>query len=105
MAGLGRVRNSIQRKPHPRKIRRRPLSRLPRLASPLATPELALEVSWGRQDVLGYVGAWSAMLAARPALGEAPMEDFAAALEAAWPEELGRLTVRWPPALRVGRVG
>ncbi|MDB5440488.1 MAG: SAM-dependent methyltransferase [Caulobacteraceae bacterium] len=71
----------------------------------LKTPDLAIEVSWGRDDVLGYVGTWSAMHAARRALGEAPMADFRAALEAAWPEGQGRLTVRWPLALRVGRAG
>jgi len=53
---------------------------------------------------VGYVGTWSAVWALTRAAGQASLEAFRRALAHAWgPAERVR-TIRWPLALRVGRV-
>ena len=67
-------------------------------------PDLEIRLEWRFADVVGYVGTWSAMWALRRAQGPAPLEAFHRALARGWgPAERVR-TVRWPLALRVGRV-
>jgi SAM-dependent methyltransferase len=71
-------------------------------------PSIAMTAEWSLPEVLGYVETWSAVVAARKAIGSAPMDRFAAELTAAWIDAWGdanvRREVRWPLALRVGFV-
>ena len=67
-------------------------------------PPLEIRLEWRLEDLVGYVGTWSAVWALRRAEGQARLEVFHEALARAWgPSERIR-TVRWPLAIRVGRV-
>lgn len=70
----------------------------------LATPAFELRVDWPLADLVGYVGTWSAVWALERVAGPGPFAAFRRALADAWgPAETVR-AVRWPVALRVGRV-
>ena len=66
---------------------------------------LALEIrlDWRLEDLVGYVATWSAAWALQQAEGPGPFATFRRALADAWGGVAVR-TVRWPLALRVGRV-
>jgi len=70
----------------------------------LAVPSLEIRHEWRLENVVGYVGTWSAVWALTRAAGQASLEAFRRALAHAWgPAERVR-PIRWPLALRVGRV-
>jgi len=56
-----------------------------------------------RQQVLGYVGTWSAVARAHSAEGRDPLPELEAALAPVWPSPAEVLEVAWPLAVRVGR--
>lgn len=67
-------------------------------------PRLAIERSWSAHDFLGYVSTWSAT---RNALehDQAPMLDrFAADLLGLWGDAAAPRLIRWPIAMRLGRI-
>ncbi len=66
-------------------------------------PELSIALSWTRNAFLAYVDTWSAMRAAEKAVGRALYEDFSASLAEVWPDG-ERRGVRWPLAIRAGRI-
>lgn len=67
-------------------------------------PDLTIERRWSLPDLLGYLGTWSAVQAARQA-GHDPLPELSAVLAAPWPRAgAGALTVRWPFMGRWGRV-
>jgi len=70
----------------------------------LAAPALAIEASWRLQDLVGFVDTWSAVRAAEKKVGRAPFEQFRSQVTEAWGHPETRRAVRWPLALRVGRV-
>lgn len=67
-------------------------------------PPLTIDVAWRLEDVIGYVSTWSAVKAARKALGTDPVEAFARELSAIWGDPETRRQVTWPLSLRVGYV-
>ncbi|HLG89346.1 MAG TPA: class I SAM-dependent methyltransferase [Alphaproteobacteria bacterium] len=70
----------------------------------LAPPKLAIRVDWRLADLTGYVETWSAVRALKKARGEEPVLTLFEALARVWgPPERVR-AVRWPLALRVGRL-
>jgi len=70
----------------------------------LAAPAFELRRDWRLEALVGYVGTWSAVWALERAGGPGPFAAFRRALADAWgPAEAVR-AVRWPLALRVGRV-
>lgn len=70
----------------------------------VVAPPLAIDVSWRRDDLVGYIDTWSAVRAAEKVLGPEPVAAFRDDLARAWgdPEQTRR--VRWPLSLRVGHV-
>lgn len=66
-------------------------------------PDLAIELSWSRGELLAYIDTWSAMRAAEKAIGRKPFEDFAGKLAEAWPEGEQR-KIRWPISIRAGHI-
>lgn len=70
----------------------------------LRAPDLEVRLDWRFEDVMGYVGTWSAVWALQRTEGEAPVEAFRGALAHAWGPSERVHTVHWPLALRVGRV-
>lgn len=65
-------------------------------------PALAIEVEWSVDDLLGYIGTWSAVKEAGKALGQDPVVAFAAQLREAWGDPWLRRRVRWPLKVRAG---
>ena len=69
---------------------------------PLDAPELFMEASWSPDEMIGYLGTWSAVRRCAAETGVDPLEGVSTELRAAW-GETSRL-VRWPLHLRAGRV-
>jgi SAM-dependent methyltransferase len=67
-----------------------------------AAPAFHMEMSWTREDLVGYVSSWSAVARYRAARQEDPMSEFVRRVESVWAE--GRVVqVRWPIYLLAGR--
>jgi len=67
-------------------------------------PALALEHRWNADQMLGYVGTWSAVQSLKKAGRAKDLERFGQALRAAWGDPAQERVVRWPLSLRLGRV-
>jgi len=67
-------------------------------------PAFAMEARWTLDQVLGYVGTWSAVWRIGKERGPAPFEEFRQELAAAWGEAARARSIVWPLALRVGRI-
>lgn len=67
-------------------------------------PNLAIEVSWCLQDLIGYVKTWSAVIAAQKALDTDPVAHLTETLRNPWGNAEVRRRVTWPLSLRVGHV-
>ncbi len=62
----------------------------------------SMEALWSKQQLLGYLGTWSAVTRYREETGDDPLPAVAAALDECW----GSVTVQslvWPLTLRVGQ--
>lgn len=68
----------------------------------LMPPPFAMRAEWTAQDMLGYLGTWSALQKYKKEKGSDPREAIAAKLEKAWGS--GSRTVSWPLSLRVFQV-
>lgn len=76
------------------------------LAFPFSTlepPSLEMSATWTREELVAYVGTWSAVAALRRRSGRDPIPALEHALRAAWPDGVRRV-VRWPLVIRAGRV-
>ena len=69
----------------------------------LTPPACALEASWTPEQLLSYLGTWSAVQRYRSVVGSDPLPALGAELAAAWPDGAPR-PVRFPLHLRIGRV-
>ena len=67
----------------------------------IAAPVMEIRLEWSLDEFLGYVGTWSAVRKAREAGREELLQAFARDLAELWE---GRMTVRWPINMRLGRV-
>ena len=67
-------------------------------------PDIPLNVSMTRGDLVGYVGTWSAVQRYRAATGRDPMPEFEAAVARVWPDAGAARTTHWPTAIKAGRV-
>ncbi|AKJ26927.1 class I SAM-dependent methyltransferase [Caldimonas brevitalea] len=76
---------------------------LPFPFEPLVSPSFEIVAHWTLDDMLGYVGTWSALKRHHEAGHPDPREAARARLAPLWGE--GAREVRMPLALRVGRVG
>jgi hypothetical protein len=70
----------------------------------LDTPAFEIRLDWRLEDLVGYIGTWSAVWALQQAGGQGPFATFRLELADAWGPATAIRTVRWPLALRVGRV-
>jgi SAM-dependent methyltransferase len=78
---------------------------LPFPLEPVAAPALTMEESWTLPQLQGYLGTWSAVSRHRARTGADPLAQVEPALRAAWGEPDAARTVRWPLAVRAGRLG
>jgi len=69
----------------------------------LDAPAFEIRLDWRLEDLVGYIGTWSAVWALQQAEGQGPLATFRRELGSAWGPAAVR-TVRWPLVLRVGRV-
>lgn len=66
-------------------------------------PAQAMTADWTLDELLGYLGTWSATRAYREQRGEDPLPALRAALRPRWGDPGQARTVRWPLPLRIGR--
>jgi hypothetical protein len=71
----------------------------------LASPPWRMRRRWRCDELLGYIGSWSAVARYRADRGEDPLPALAADLAGAWGEPATTREVEWPLHLIVGRVG
>lgn len=64
-------------------------------------PGFSMQASWRRDQLLGYLGTWSAVRRYRRATGRDPLETFARKLGEYWTDAGSHLMLRWPLHLRV----
>ncbi len=76
---------------------------LPFPFEPVSAPAFAIRTEWCRDDLLGYLGTWSATRACMKATSSDPLAAFARRLAPLWPDPAQRKSLRWPLHLRVGR--
>jgi SAM-dependent methyltransferase len=77
------------------------------LPFPLAevpTPAVDLVMEWDLGQLLAYLGTWSALKAWEKRHGSDPRALIATDLGLAWGDPTARREVRWPLAIRAGRV-
>jgi ubiquinone/menaquinone biosynthesis C-methylase UbiE len=70
----------------------------------LNAPEFAMTAEWSVDALLGYLGTWSASKRYQKELGQDPIALIESELRRAWPEPGKPLLVRWPLAIRAGRL-
>lgn len=68
-----------------------------------ATPELWMEKAWSLDDLLGYLGTWSATQRYVRARGENPLPALRDRLASRWGDPARVRAVRWPIHIRAGR--
>jgi SAM-dependent methyltransferase len=67
-------------------------------------PVFEMAATWTRDQLVGYVGTWSAVRAAEKAGVTDVLGPFKAELEGVWPGGEASRRVVWPLSMRVGRV-
>jgi SAM-dependent methyltransferase len=77
---------------------------LPFPFEPVEAPSLALEHRWNAEQLLGYVGTWSAVQSLKKAGRGEDLTRFGEELRTAWGDTSEERLVRWPLSLRLGRV-
>ena len=71
----------------------------------LAAPPFEIRDAWTLDRFAGYLGTWSASSRYRQATGEDPVARILPELRAAWGDPAAAREVRWPVAVRAGRIG
>ncbi len=79
-------------------------ARLPFPFAPLPTQSWYMTATWTCQELIGYLGTWSAVQRLQRKQGRDPVDSVSKRLQRAWGTATRR-EVRWPIALRVGRAG
>jgi SAM-dependent methyltransferase len=69
----------------------------------IPTPRMEMRVTWGVDQMMGYIRTWSAVRALEKAKGPELTDRFAAELRRAW--GTGARDVCWPVVIIAGRVG
>lgn len=72
--------------------------------APVTAPELLLETPMTLAALAGYIGTWSAVQRYREAEKRDPLPEFIASIAAIWGDPASVKTMRWPMAIRAGRV-
>jgi hypothetical protein len=70
----------------------------------LETPAFEMRSWWSIDELIGYLGTWSALQKCMAAQGRNPLDDVRPRLVSAWGSE-GRREAVWPLAVRAFRMG
>jgi SAM-dependent methyltransferase len=71
----------------------------------IAAPRLEMTATWSLEQLLGYLGTWSAVTRAERATGHSPLPSLSRRLADLWGNAARTRVVRWPLFVRLGRVG
>jgi SAM-dependent methyltransferase len=74
--------------------------RFPFAEVPVASPPMA--VTWSLEELLGYIGTWSATSRYRSVTGADPLPELAERLAAPWGDPAARRRIEWPLSVRAG---
>jgi SAM-dependent methyltransferase len=77
---------------------------LPFPFEPVTPPAFKMQSRWDLNDLVGFVGSWSATRRYLANNGPDSLEEVWADLEKAWGSPGERRMIRWPLYLRVGRI-
>jgi SAM-dependent methyltransferase len=66
-------------------------------------PEFQMQQHWTLDELLGYIGTWSATQLYREAKGLDPIPELARELQPLWGDNRSSRLVRWPLTVRAGR--
>ncbi|MEP7226735.1 MAG: class I SAM-dependent methyltransferase [Gemmatimonadales bacterium] len=69
----------------------------------LPPPSLNMQETWNLDQLLGYVGTWSATQRFREAVGRDPLGRLGQDLARHWGDRSAIRRIRWPLSLRIGR--
>ncbi len=70
----------------------------------LQPPPIVLETHWNLDQVMNYIGTWSAVQRFRDAHGSDPLPQLRTVLEPLWGAPDSARRVSWPLHMRVGRI-
>ncbi len=70
----------------------------------LRAPGMAMQASWNREELLGYVDTWSSVRALVASGHGDRLDDFRRELARVWPDADARQTITWPLSVRVGKL-
>ena len=62
----------------------------------IAVPAFAIQLEWDLQQLLGYLGTWSAVQRLEQACGGDPLQELQPRLRQAWGDRQQKRFVRWP---------
>lgn len=71
----------------------------------LAVPVFTMQIEWNLEQLIGYLGTWSAVKEYGRIRGEDSLKDTVALLKEVWGDPYLKKSVSWPLALRVGQIG
>lgn len=70
----------------------------------IQSPPFTMSVRWTREQLLGYIASWSAVVRKRDASGRDPLLDLAPRLRALWPDDHDVRAIRWPLFMHCARL-
>jgi len=71
----------------------------------LSVPDFKMMAQWNLDELMGYLGTWSATQHYIQDKNSDPRGLILTALEKAWANPKGKYTVKWPLSMRVGTLG
>jgi len=69
----------------------------------IAVPELTIEISWGLEDLIGYINSWSAVAEYKRNLDIDPVPQLEKELGDVWGNKDEVRSMSWPIGLRAGK--
>ncbi len=70
----------------------------------ITAPAMQLNLQWDLDNLIGYIGTWSAVQRYKRVTGADPLSALRAEIAPFWPAPAATKPVTWPLHLRVGRV-
>jgi len=67
-------------------------------------PNFEMEATWSVDNLIGFLGSWSAVRKLVEAQGKAAFEEQVKALEGVWDENSNKRKIRWPLHFRIGKL-
>lgn len=91
--------------PQERRLVEQGYAPLPAPFREIAVPVFAMHAQWQRDELLGYLGTWSASVYYAKTIQRDPLSLIEEAIAEAWPDPDQTLAVHWPLHIRAGIKG